>query len=311
MKKDRLIDALGLLDDEMLATVDPSENDVPVTRVKQPATVPEPVGWKRRLVIMLVPVAVMVMIVATVAVATGEFGGRLKTGAKRKMQNGEEYNDHEYEAYGEARVKASEVKGGINKLLEEIPERVKNFSAYDSTLPNCVGRSFERIDEAIDYIGYDKMVFPKLDYPYEGINVSAIGVTRDGSSGFKQGSASDNAEYVLGDVILDVTQKYHSDPDYWFQTAAYLPTEYSSRENNAIYMGYSDRAKFTSEEKAVKGRTFSILRETDPSFAEGNQDKIEVYWQENGVFYVFHIVFCEELRAEAERIAQEWMESFP
>ena len=35
------------------------------------------------------------------------------------------------------------------------------------------------------------------------------------------------------------------------------------------------------------------------------------YWQENGVFYVFHIVFCEELRAEAERIAQEWMESFP
>ena len=244
-----------------------------------------------------------------IAFVTGDMGGKLYLGSKRETPNGPEYSKHEYAAYGDARVSASEIRGGINKLLEEIPERTRKHQVYDSWMPNVVSRNFENVDEAVDFIGYEKIFFPKLNYPCEGITVVATGVPKDDSIPFER--VSDDEEYLLGEVSMNAIQRYHSDPDYWFETMTHIFTEHSASDKNAVTMGYSNKAEFSAEERKVGERTFSILYEEDPHFYEGYRKKIEVFWQERGVFYMFHIVYGEELCEEAERIAQKWMESFP
>ena len=300
MKKEQLIDAIGMMDDAVLSGIDPAgAGSADPNRAKVSG---KTLTQNRRFRIILIAVAIMVMIGGSVAVAAGPVGGKLNTGKKTETADGGEMIDHEYVAYGDARVDTADIRGGVNSDMKQIPERMENHSMFSSKTPNSIDKSFTSIAEAVKYIGYAKLNFPELSYPYENIHTETMGFTDDEER---------KTDYRPGVIILQTGQKYHSEPDYWFDVSAHIyTTDYPYPETVGIRTAVSDQATYTSEEKEVGGRTFSIVRQEDPSFSEGHQLCTDVFWQENGVFYYFHIVYREDLREEAEKVAQEWMESF-
>lgn len=300
MKKDQLIDAIGLLDDAVLAETDGGGADgtelgtAVVTASDNKATI------KRRFRIILVTTVILALIGGTAAVASGGIGGFLNLGNRIKIENGGELLQHEYVAYGDARVRTSSIRGAVNKDMKTMPKTMKDRPLWSNTSPNTVVKRYEDIEDAIDYIGYSKLVFPKTDYPFTHIYTEVTGFQKEDSSEFKPGV-----------ICFGATQRYHSNPEYWFSTSIYIYTDSWPMGNVGIHTAVTDQATYTSEERRVNGRTFCIVLQEDPSYSEGHQLSTGIFWQENGVFYYFHIVYPEELREEAEKVAQEWMESFP
>ncbi len=304
MKKDQLIDAIGLLDDAVLAEVDGGGADGAEADGAGPVTAAAKASenkatLRRRFRIILITTMILVLIGGTVAVASGGIGGLLNLGTRIKTEDGGELIQHEYVGYGDEKVSISDIRGAVNKDVKAIPETMKDRPLWSNTVPNTVVKRYEDIDDAIDYIGYGKLVFPETEYPFTDIHTEVMGFQKD-----------DSSEYNPGLIILGASQRYHSDPDYWFSTSIYIYTDSYPQDTVGIRTGVTELATYTSEERTVNGRTFCIVRQEDPSFSEGYQLATDVFWQENGVFYYFHIVYREELREEAEKVAQEWMESF-
>ena len=253
-----MIDAIGMMDDAVLSGIDPAgAGSADPNRAKVSG---KTLTQNRRFRIILIAVAIMVMIGGSVAVAAGPVGGKLNTGKKTETADGGEMIDHEYVAYGDARVDTADIRGSVSKDMMLIPERRENWSAFSSSMPNIINKRFSSIAEALRYIGYAKMSFPEPDYPYEDINTETMGFPDDEER---------MTDYRPGLIILGTVQKYHSDPDYYFQTSAQIfTTDYPNTESVGIRTAVTDQATYTSEEKTVGSRTFSIVRQEDPSFSE-------------------------------------------
>ncbi len=300
MKKDQLIDAIGKLDDTLFSEIEASmqnerSSETGLTVVSRNAG-RSPLR-KRRFV--LVALAAVLLIGGAAAYTTNGFGGLLRIG--QTNEEGRAQKTVEYVPFGDVRINPSLITGEINEDLKEIPERVRNYQPTDSIMPNALLRRYSTLDEALNYVGYTNMIFPRLNYEYVSIATEGYGISTDGS---------DSEAYGLSDVSVEVTQKYHSNPDYYFQCNAYLCTENVEDEPVRIRM-ILDSAETATEQKTVNGRTFSILRTNDPSLNVDHQLATDVFWQENDIIFYFHIVYNEECRADAERVADEWMHSFP
>lgn len=310
MKKDQLIDAIGKLDDTLFSEIEASMQSertaaTCTTGVSQGASKNH--FRKRRFV--LIALAAVLLIGGAAAFGTDGFGGLIKIG--KTTEDGKEQTTLEYIPYGDVRVDPALITGKINDALKEIPERVRNYKVYDSMSPNALLKRYDTLDEALDYVGYKKMIFPRLDYEYANIATEGYGIRTDGIDVWGQEEEGLNSEdYVLSDVSVETTQKYHSNPEYYFQTFAYLRTKYIKDEPVRIRL-ILENAKTATEQKTVNGRTFSILRSNDPSLNADHQLATDVFWQENDIIFYFHIVYNEECRADAERVADEWMHSFP
>ena len=157
----------------------------------------------------------------------------------------------------------------------------------------------------------------KDSVPYYSLSRDGRAVVLPSKMGFTLEWRDDMAHaFVVKDIKIcgisyETTQKYHSDPDCFFQSIAILRTEYS-KQDAGIRLGVNsvlDREKAIV--KTVNGREFSYLQlGYDKDTHMYYQGAIDVLWAENGVTYYFHIVYYDNCREKAEQIAEEWMESF-
>ena len=310
MKKDQLIDAIGKLDDTLFSEIEASmqsERTAVAGADTESRGVSKPRFKKRRFV--LVALAAVMLIGGAAAFGAGGLSGLLKIG--KTDDGGREQTTAEYIPFGDVRVDPSLITGRINDALAEMPERVRNAQPFDNVMPNAILRRFATIDDALGYVGYKNMVFPRLDYECVSVQTEGYGIAAaELDAAVREAAGLDSEAYVLSDVSIGVTQKYRSNPDYCFQTIAYLCTDYVKEAPVRIHM-VLENAKTATDQKTVNGRTITILRTNTTDLAEGHQLATSVFWQENDVLFCFHIVYNEECRDEAERVADEWMHSFP
>ena len=310
MKNDQLIDAIGKLDDTLFSEIEASmqtERTVVRDATFESQGASKPRFRTRRFV--LVALAAVMLIGGAAALSAGSLGGFLKIG--KTGTGGEEQKTAEYVPFEDVRINPSLITGSILDALKDIPERVRNYQLHDSIMPNALLKGFDTLDDALDYVGYANMIFPRLDYECAGVYTEGYGVSAaELDESVREAAGLDSEEYVLSDVSIVLTQKYHSNPDYYFSTFACLCTNYVKDDPVRIRM-ILDNAATATDQKTVNGRTFSILHTNDPDHSEGYRLATDVFWQENDIIFFFHIVYNEDCRDDAERVADEWMHSFP
>jgi hypothetical protein len=298
MNKNQLIDALGQLDDSVYEGID-MLNALPGEKAIGTGN-----GRRGRKVFLLAAVAVLLIGGAAVAAPPLLRGGTLKL--EKETVDGKDYNSFRYETGEASRVPLSEITGSVLESMKEIPERIKNFNIVDSSVPSCIVKHFDSLSEALSYIGYSKLVFPEMNYPYSEIHTEAHGV----SAQHPKVNAPDE-EYVLGSLYLSTTQ-YDSFSGLSFQNLIHIYTEANPFDSTSLLLvNYPTETSYVTEEQAVNGRVFSIIKEQNTSEDPGWQLSTEVLWQENGVIYMFHVTYYEDKAAEADRLVEEWMKSFP
>ena len=299
MNKKQLIDAIGQLDDSVYEGTDmpdvlPGEKAIGTGN-----------GRRGRKVFLLAAAAVLLIGGAAIASPPLLRGGTLKP--EKETVDGKDYNSFRYETRDTSRVLLSEITGDVLESMKEIPERKKNHNIADSSSPTCIVKYFDSVSDALSYIGYSKLVFPEMSYPYSEIHTEALGTPAYQAGGYVPGAE----EYVLGFLTFSATQ-YDSDSGIIFQNMMLLYTEACTFDTtNLALAGYPLEFSYEMEEQNVNGRVFSVLKEQNTSENPYWEKSIDVFWQENGVIYTLHIVYPEDKETEANRIAEEWMKSFP
>jgi hypothetical protein len=298
MNKKQLIDALGQLDDSVYEGTD-LLNVLPGGNVSESGKS----HWGRKIFLLA---AATVLLIGGAAIAAPPLlrGGALKP--EKETVDGKDYNRFRYETGEASCVPLSEITGSVLESMKEIPERVSKAPFFDSIMPNCIIRHFDTITEALSYIGYSKLAFPDMDYTYREIHTEALGV----SAQHPKVNAPDE-EYVLGSLYLSTTQ-YDSVSGLSFQNLIHIYTEANPFDSTSLLLvDYPTETSYVTEEQTVNGRVFSIIKKQNTSEDPGWQLSTEVLWQENGVIYMFHVTYSEDKAAEADRLVEEWMKSFP
>ena len=301
MKSEQLLDALNDIDDSMIAETNPFHEEEITTPVLQ-VTGGTGKGGKRKMrkSILLVAVCAVFLLSGVVYAATG---GDLLNIIRNKGTDGDGETTVEY--LEKTTVLMSDLRGEIQNAPAEIQGQVEAFNALSemermasSVMPEALRKSFGTVEDAIAYIGYDQLNYPKINYPTESVDVDMTGCeVPDG--------------YSLSTITMTATQQYSSDPAYFCQTLATFFTEHADA-NAAMRLSLSERAELAEEQRVAGGRTFSILHtnEPDPDYEGEKLLCTEVFTTENDVVFLFHIVYGEDNRTEAEAVITEWMNSF-
>ena len=265
---------------------------------------------KYRVSTAVVLIALIVLIGGSMVLASGIRGGNLKK--NEESANNSEGVTYEFTPYESSKIPITDFHGEImESAVKNITERIEKWGKMDwferasrSDLPDHIVQYFETPEEALQYIGCDRIAMPELDYEYTDIHVGI------------EGDADYLPDFVVKDIKIcgisyETTQEYHSDPDCFFQSIAILRTEYS-KQDAGIRLGVdSDFDREKTIVKTVNGREFSYLQlDYDKDTHLYYQGAIDVLWAENGVTYYFHMVYYDNCREKAEQIAEEWMESF-
>ena len=292
MNKKQLIDALGQLDDSVYAGTD-TVNVLPGGKTAGTGS-----GASRRRRIFLLAAAAVLVIGGTAIAAPLLRGGTLKP--EKETVDGKDYNSFKYETGEVSGVRLSEITGSVLDSMKEIPERVKNASPADSVMPEYITKRFTSLEQAVSYVGYAKLFFPRLDYAYTDIRAEVLGARAEGTE-----------EYVPGTITLYATQQEEAS-GIRFETIVSIFTEANPLDSKDIRLdGFPTETAYETAEQVVNGRTFSILKQKNLSDPAGWQLSTDAFWQENGITYMFHIVYNEDTAADAERIVNQWMNAFP
>lgn len=153
-------------------------------------------------------------------------------------------------------------------------------------------KSFENISDALEYIGYDKFVWPQLDEKTKTINLSV--------NGTQEGKITDLA-LISNYKIVGAIEA---------QTEARIFTENYTGENGVGATSYSDDfpgVDYSGETVVRNGREFWLVNSTE--FEDGWLNKM-VYWQENNVVYTFSVRYKEVDEKTVTDLAICWMNSF-
>ena len=295
MNKKQLIDAIGQLNDSVFAGTEAidagSETRFAATESRG--------GMKRGRKVFLLAAAAVLLIGGTALAAPLLRGATLRL--EKEEIDGEDYYTFHYETDEDTRVSVSKIQGDVLADMEDIPERVANHKPFDSMDPTAVIKRFNTIDEALSYIGYGDLIFPKLDYDYESIHTEVCGTKPDGSD-----------RYVPGFISLQTMQKYTGASTLYIQVCAQIRTDACPADGSVLNVALSpDAVVCSTEEVTVNGRTFTVVRQKNESPDPGWDRMTEVYWLENGISYLLNIPHPEADAEYVVRIVTEWMNSFP
>ena len=295
MNKKQLIDAIGQLNDSVFAGMEAIDS---ASETRFAATESRS-GMKRGRKVFLLAAAAVLLIGGTALAAPLLRGATLRL--EKEEIDGEDYYTFHYETDEDTRVSVSKIQGDVLADMEDIPERVANHKPFDSMDPTAVIKRFNTIDEALSYIGYGDLIFPKLDYDYESIHTEVSGTKPDGSD-----------RYVPGFIFLQTTQKYSDASSLHFEVIAHIRTDAEPADSSVFNVAMAPTATVCSaEEVTVNGRTFTVVKQKNESLDRGWELSTEVYWLENGVSYLLNVIYAEADAECAEQLVNEWMNSFP
>lgn len=309
--KDRLTDAIGNVNEEMLSEVDELRNK----------TASKPIVTWRKWALPLAACALL-MIGGLTTYAVLSSGGTLETGKDKPTDKTN--SAYKFSVSEDVRIPMSEIKGDVVKLTEEMKERFKKHDAiYSSTYAGWRQLPFATVEDAKAYIGYDKMNFPQLSAVPDQVYVEAMGnpagkmEAMDGAA--MEGTLPGGEHYVVageGESDLEVklvsirleaeyqTDKTKSTLSY--TSTASLSTEYDTADSGIRGIAW-DGVDFTSRMQTENGREFYVMNAT--GFESGWLSQ-QVFWQENNVIYHLFLHYKEQDQKQADKVMLEWMNAF-
>lgn len=192
---------------------------------------------------------------------------------------------------GTHKVPLASITGKIRECKELITEQVKEYDIVSSSNPQQVGREFKKIEDAIEYIGYDGLVWPKVENENPSVNVTVYG----------------SEEGDIQEIQLESRFRVNDEMDA--VTDAWIFTEESDMEMGVridSFSGYFEGVDYSGNSVIENGRSFLV---TDPVSMNGWYVRM-AFWQENDVIYSFYIRYKEVREKEADDLVTRWMKAF-
>lgn len=247
---------------------------------------------KKSFVPVLVGVALFLLIGSASMVVYAHLLSSGKLLFHKANESSDNYTDVTFVVDDTTRVNTKNFKGNIKECESIIKDQVVANNMYSSQSPYGVDKSFENISDALEYIGYDKFVWPQLDEKTKTINLSV--------NGTQEGKITDLA-LISNYKIVGAIEA---------QTEARIFTENYTGEIGVGATSYSDDfpgVDYSGETVVRNGREFWLVNSTE--FEDGWLNKM-VYWQENNVVYTFSVRYKEVDEKTVTDLAICWMNSF-
>ena len=191
------------------------------------------------------------------------------------------------------RIDEDQIKGQILKAKEITKKQYEQWTLYSQGLPGLYSKKFTKAEEAKAYIGYDKLILPRMkDLTGTSVRVDAY--------------VSDTQRFET--LIVSVS---------YAEFEGVLPTEYAwiwtkdcPEEPGIGMIGEQIIDHINDERRMANGREFLIVTLKNPS--ESVYVNRTAYWAEDTVLYGFSLRYTDskEHEAEAEKLMLQWMNSF-
>ncbi len=276
-KKEVMRQALGNIDDRLIAEELEAYENEPVRRKNRKILLKKAPLWVAAMLLLI-------LLGGTTVYAIVHFQGEVKK--EEKMIS----FSLDTESY---RVDESLIKGRILEAKEITKKQYEQQSAYYWDLPGYYYTELSSADEVKAFIGYEKLIIPRM----RGLTETSVRV---------EAYVSDTQKFET--VIVSVS---------YAEFEGVLPTEYAwiwtkdcPEEPGIGMIGEQIIDHINDERRMANGREFLIVTLKNPS--ENVYVNRTVYWAEDTVLYEFSLRYTDskEHEAEAEKLMLQWMNSF-
>ncbi len=327
MNRDQFLDALGSAGESMIQETDrlrmtmAEENASPkltvITKTRRPA--------RRKMMFILA--ACMILMLSTVAAyATGLIGNR---GGKVTVTNKPEGSAiMVFEPNEDMRIPYSLITGDIRNCTQYMRDQwTKNpdTGEYEWTGPSdaahsstpgvgSYSQSFNSLEEAAEYIGFEKLTIPAIseDASPNAVSLLTLGYAENlGDPGpdpeYRISFIMVTADYTIDHVIVHTSTYIITDA--FENPRAITETQITTDDNGTITL--------TSETVTENNREFRIVHEDITRPEDYNGPVVEkryfdnYCWAEDKVEYHLEINYLDFDRETVDRITNTWMNSFP
>ena len=276
-KKEVMRQALGNIDDRLIAEELEAYEKEPMRRKN------------RKILLKRVPLWAAVMLVlillgGTTVYAIVHFQGEVK------KEEGMISFSLDAESY---RVDESLIKGQILEAKEITKKQYEQWTLYSQDLPGHYSKKFTKAEEAKAYIGYDKLMLPRM----RGLTETSARVEAYVSEKQKFESVTVSVSYAPLEGV-------------WAEENTYLWTKDSPEDPGISLIGEKINDHMKIEYRRANGREFLLEIYRDPSQSE--YVSCIIWWAEDTVLYSFFMRFIDQEKywVEADKLMLEWMNTF-
>lgn len=190
------------------------------------------------------------------------------------------------------RVKMEDITGEIVECEDIIAEQIEKYDMFSSQSPYEVEKTFETIEAAINYVGYNRLTWPAIKEKIDEVKVTVFSEEKDTIQKIKL-----NSNYALTDEMEAHTEAIIFTDTYDGEIGTGL-TSYSE---------WFEGVDFSSETVNENGREFYVVSSSEFE----NRWLVKcVYWQENNVIYTLNIRYKGVDSGKINDLVNRWMCSF-
>ncbi len=276
-KKEVMRQALGNIDDRLIAEELEAYENEPVRRKNRKILLKRVPLWAAVLLILI-------LLGGTTVYAIVHFQGDVKKEEKVISFS------LDTESY---RVDESLIKGQILEAKEITQKQYEQQSAYYWDLPGYYYTELPSADEVKAFIGYEKLIIPRM----RGLTETSVRVEAYVSEKQKFESVTVSVSYAPLEGV-------------WAEENTYLWTKDSPEDPGISLIGEKINDHMKIEYRRANGREFLMETYQDP-FQSEYISRI-VYWAEDTVLYSFYMRFIDQEKywEEADKLMLEWMNTF-
>ncbi len=276
-KKEVMRQALGNIDDRLIAEELEAYENEPVRRKNRKNLLKKAPLWAAAMLLLI-------LLGGTTVYAIMRFQSEVK------KEEGMISFSLDAESY---RVDESLIKGQILEAKEITKKQYEQWTVYVFDLPGYYSKEFSKAEEAKAYVGYEKLTIPRLNEQRES---SAKVLT----------FVSETQKFES----VNISVLYSPYEGVYITENAYIWTKDCTEEPGVGLIGerINDYAK--TEHRTANGREFLIV--TLKNLSENDYVNYTAYWAEDTVLYGLSLLYTdsEEHEAEAEKLMLQWMNSF-
>jgi len=276
-KKEVMRQALGNIDDRLIAEELEAYENEPVRRKNRKNLLKKAPLWAAAMLLLI-------LLGGTTVYAIMRFQSEVK------KEEGMISFSLDAESY---RVDESLIKGQILEAKEITKKQYEQQSVYNWATPGYYYAELSSADEVKGFIGYEKLIIPRM----KGLEETSVRVRACVSETQKFESVTASVFYAPSESV-------------WTDETAYLWTKDSPEEPGITLEGEGINDHVKIEHRQANGREF--LLETYQDASQSEYVSCTIWWAEDTVLYSFYLRFIdqENQREEAEKMMLEWMNTF-
>ena len=330
MNREQLLDAIGKTDESLLRETEQLRIQAMDGNASPAHTTVKTRRPARRKMMILLAACLVLMLGTVAAYATGLIGNRGGTVSTGMDEDGN--STMSFQPNEDMRIPLSEVTGDILNATQYMlanwyrlhdpdnytpgAEAAENITLSDGLSGFCTIK-FRSVQEAVDYIGCDRIIFPSFMQEYTPFDVYVQVIGADTRFPDRPSDPAEVPDFRVSWISLSVGYSIDGITTYLHY---YVITEVDEVSRAILYTSVSGGESgsdpiFTSGTVTENDREFQIVY-TNHGDANGidNLDRVdkEYFWAENKVEYHISLFYYDASNTAdaADRLIRDWMYSF-